>query len=460
MNPPEKYTDFLSGVEGAVFPAPVLGYAAERLALQYQLQQTQWLAQEQLQARQLAQLQLLLKHAVQHVPHYRNQSIEIDLNKPLSAEVWRSLPILSRSEVVNHQGSLFSEQVPKSHGKLFEQSSSGSTGKPVRINQTMLANLYWQGITLRDHLWSGRSFRGKFAYIRHLASEAGRQPTGMRNKAWGTATRGIFLTGESVGMHSAMDLDAQVDWLHREQPHYLLTYPSLVRGLLLRLEQRQLHLENLASVGTFGEVLDRATRELCREQYGIKIDDIYSAQETGYIALQCPEHEHYHVQSECVYVEILDTNNRPCSPGESGRVIVTPLHNFASPLIRYEIGDYATVGEQCDCERGLPVLKEIIGRSRNLLTHPDGRIQRPSVGIVSYRNIAPVEQVQLIQTSLTDVRVLIVMDGTLTEDQETRMRAEIIKQLDHEFAISIDYVDAIARGPTGKYEDFVSRIGS
>ena len=63
----------------------------------------------------------------------------------------------------------------------------------------------------------------------------------------------------------------------------------------------------------------------------------------GIIALQCPSGGLYHLQSESVHVEILDEAGRPCAPGEIGRVIVSPLHNFAMPLLRYESGDYAPI---------------------------------------------------------------------------------------------------------------------
>jgi phenylacetate-CoA ligase len=100
--------------------------------------------------------------------------------------------------------------------------------------------------------------------------------------------------------------------------------------------------------------------------------DMYTCQEAGYLALQCPDHPHYHVQSENVLLEVVDDQGLPCAPGEVGRVLVTSLNNFATPLIRYEIGDYAEVGAACSCGRGLPVLKRIMGRYRNLLTLPDG----------------------------------------------------------------------------------------
>ena len=56
---------------------------------------------------------------------------------------------------------------------------------------------------------------------------------------------------------------------------------------------------------------------------------MYTCQEAGYIALQCPDHAHYHVQSENLIVEILDGDGNPCAPGESGRVVLSDLHNLS-----------------------------------------------------------------------------------------------------------------------------------
>src|SRR3546814_9801972 len=81
---------------------------------------------------------------------------------------------------------------------------------------------------------------------------------------------------------------------------------------------------------------------LCRDVWGLKIADLYSTQEAGYLALQCPEHEHYHVQSEAVLLEVLDEEDRPCRPGEVGRVVVTPLTNFAMPMIRYRSEEHTS----------------------------------------------------------------------------------------------------------------------
>ena len=60
-----------------------------------------------------------------------------------------------------------------------------------------------------------------------------------------------------------------------------------------------------------------------------------------YIGAECREHQGYHCTPRCLFVEVVDKDNRPCAPGELGRVLVTDLSNHVFPFIRYEIGDVA-----------------------------------------------------------------------------------------------------------------------
>ena len=141
---------------------------------------------------------------------------------------------------------------------------------------------------------------------------------------------------------------------------------------------------------------------------------MYSTQEVGYITLQCPKSEHHHVQAEGVFIEILDDNGSPCRPGEMGKVIATPLHNLAMPLIRYDVGDYAEFGEPCPCGRGLPVLRRIMGRSRNLLRLPSGERIFPYFHDGLFREIAPVRQFQVVQIHPQRFDVRLVTERPLT----------------------------------------------
>jgi phenylacetate-coenzyme A ligase PaaK-like adenylate-forming protein len=128
------------------------------------------------------------------------------------------------------------------------------------------------------------------------------------------------------------------------------------------------------------EVLDPSMKEDCERHWGAPVVNSYSAKEIGAIALQCPEHGRMHIQSESLLVEILDETGRACGPGEIDRMVISDLHNFAMPLILYEIGDYAEMGEPCPCGRGLPVLQRVLGRTRNRVRLPSDAYIWPRFG--------------------------------------------------------------------------------
>ena len=449
-----------SNVDGIVFPGLASGRTASMTALQLQLEQTQWLPEEELLQYQLRQLERLLDHAFRTSPYYNQKLRKLDLRRArrLTPELWWTLPVLSRAELQSAGSALNSQRVPASHGKVCSTSSSGSVGRPITVNKTMLCQFLFGACTNRDHLWHQRNFEKTVAVIRHTSNEAAARPPGAKSRNWGDLTHLLYPTGPSVVLHSKTDIDVQAQWLKDLKPTYFLSYPSLIQELARYFIAEKLDLPSLHHVTTFGEALGGETRELCREAWDRDIVDMYSSQETGYLALQCPKHEHYHVQSENALVEVLKDDGAPCRPGEFGRVVVTVLHNFATPLIRYEIGDYAEVGEPCDCGRGLPVLKQVLGRTRNMLVLPDGKVRRPSVGIRNFEKIAPVRQAQLIQHDIETVEANLVTDDPLSPDQEQRLAKMIQDEMGHPFEIKLTYLDEIPRGPTGKYEDFVSRV--
>ena len=210
-----------------------------------------------------------------------------------------------------------------------------------------------------------------------------------------------------------------------------------------------------------GESPDESLRDVCREAWNVPMVDMYSCQEAGYLALQCPDHPHYHVQSENVLLEVVDDDGRACMPGQVGRVLITSLNNFATPLIRYEIGDYAEVGEPCCCGRGLPVLKRIMGRYRNLLTLPDGTRRWPRLGYESrLQDIAPIELMQMVQRSVEEIDVHLVMPRPLTGEEQENLAKFIRNNLGHPFRLRFEYTDSIRNPANGKIEQFISLIES
>jgi phenylacetate-CoA ligase len=182
---------------------------------------------------------------------------------------------------------------------------------------------------------------------------------------------------------------------------------------------------------------------------------MYSCEEVGYIALQCPDHPHYHCQSESVLVEVLNDAGEPCGPGEIGRVVLTSLHNFAMPLIRYVNRDYAEVGQPCPCGRGLPTIRRLLGRERNMAIGLDGQRFWPEVNRGVWSSVQEVEEVQLVQTEPDHIEIRAVSQQPLGPNQQRQLESVIRDSLGHAYRFTYQHRNEILRHANGKYERFV-----
>jgi phenylacetate-CoA ligase len=418
------------------------------LALQFQLEQSQWWAAEEIAALQRRQLAELCRHAARSVPFYSGRLPE----DAADAGPWHALPLLTRRDIQDAGESLASTALPPDHGRMLTFQSSGSTGEPIRTRGSELTHFFNGALVLRESLWRGRDLGAKLASIRSKVQAASLP-------GWGAEFKSAFRTGPLALLNIATDVAAQLDWLLQEDPAYLLTHPSNALALVRLARERGLRPRSLRELRTFGETLPEELRALARQAWGVPVSDAYSSEELGTIALQCPQHEHYHVQAENLLIEVLDDGGNPCAPGQVGKVVATTLHNFAMPLIRYETGDYAEAGASCPCGRGLPVLRRILGRTRNMVRLPDGSTHWPSLPSAEWLAVAPIRQIQLVQRSLEEVEVRYALDRELAAEEGARLAAVFQECLGHPFRIRLTRVERIKRNPGMKHEDFVSLLG-
>lgn len=435
-----------SGCTGVVWPALPDDHSARILALQFQLEQSQWWPAQRMLDLQMQQFLQVFRYAVATVPYYRQRFA------PWSAGIsdwaqFRELPLSTRREVQQAAAAMHSETPPPAHGPIVTTESSGSTGSPLVTRGTAWSQLIWHAFLLRDHLWHGRDLGGKLAAIRSKTNA-------VKFPNWGLATS-PYVTGPSVVHGVTGDLDEQLRWLSEENPEYLLSLATNVLALARRSLETGLRLPRLKQVRTYAESLRPETRDAVRKAWGVEVVDSYSSEELGYLALQCPACESYHVQSEGVILEVLDGGGQPCRPGEVGQVVVSTLHNFAMPLLRYASGDFAEVGEPCRCGRGLPVLKRIVGRQRNMFLRPDGGQYWPSFASSVWRELAPVTQFQVVQTARDALEFRIAAPRELTPEESQRLIAALHESLGFVYRTTLVRLGEIPHTPGGKYEDFI-----
>lgn len=437
--------------------------------LQRRLTASQWLSPEEIEHSQGQKIAALLTHAATHSPYYKRLLGTLSpaaSRHPLQG--LREIPLLRRETLQSHYAELCTHW-PAKHGRVTEQHTSGSTGQPVRVRRTDLCQMFWLALTLRDHLWHRRDFTGTLAAIRVMEQLPGKPPNNQAKSfaAWGEAVNVHSPSGPLHVLPVSTDVVSQAKWLASTNPDYLLSYPSNLVELLRVAEAEKLTFPRLREIRTIGETVTESLREAVTRLPGVTLTDLYSSKELGVIALQCPESGLYHVQSESVFVEVLNEHDEPCQSGEVGRVIVTDLHNYALPLIRYEIGDYAEAGPACSCGRGLPTLRRILGRRRNMAVLPTGQRLWPYIPKHRIREAMPgLQQWQLVQTAVQLIEVHLVEESERREcgteqhrAQENALAGVIREALGYPFELQFYYhAEALDKASGGKFEEFVCEV--
>jgi phenylacetate-CoA ligase len=395
----------------------------------------------------------LARHCASYSPNFASRLAAAGLTPESLADfdVFLKLPPLTRRELVAAGDSLFCGGYPQAHGGMSTTSTSGSTGEPVTVRRTSVCELQWLAYTMREHLWHDRDFSGRLATVRANVFEP------KEGADWGAPANMIVRTGPWSGRPASWSVEEICRWLVEWNPDYLLMLPSTLAGVIAELERIGKRPTRLRGVRTLSETVSARLREDVQRVLEVKIDDIYTSQECGVMATQCPEHGSYHV-SETIFMEIVDEAGRRCRPGEIGRILVTDLVNFATPLIRYEIGDYAEVGEPCACGRSLPVIRRFLGRERNLVLLPDGTRHWPLVGFHRWGEVHPIRQFQFVQIDRKTILAKMSAASRPDAEQGARLTKIIQEELKYPFEIRYEWQEEpLPRGPGGKFEEFLCR---
>lgn len=417
------------------------------------LERTQYLPPAAMAQYQATLLEPLLRHAAREVPFYRDGRLEPVLRGGggLNMERWHDVPVLTREAARAAGSALHAEQMPEIMGGYVASGTSGSTGSPFRFLFSDIAAVATRCCSLRHYHAHGIPDDAPIAFMRH----AERVPTEETALADLPMPRG----GRRPAPHfntSRHDLDP-LAWLAGSKARYLVAYPTYVRDLARAILSGRASPVPLDRVFAFGEVLTDETRDEIARAFGAVVVDRYAAEETGMLAGECPDGGR-HLQSEINLVEIVDDDGKPVPAGVEGHVVVTVLYGYAMPLIRYRIGDQASLSPTpCSCGRTLPVLRRVAGRSRDLFRFANGRGVWPFVPFAELRRFIEMRQAQIIQIALGEIEVHYVPEagGRLDVEEATRF---ICRCLGGDITIRFVARAEIPRLPNGKYMDYISRV--
>jgi phenylacetate-CoA ligase len=263
--------------------------------------------------------------------------------------------------------------------------------------------------------------------------------------------------GERLNLSVFTPVEQQIDWLRRMKSKYLMTLAMNLFEIAeaAGADGKDLGIE--AAVAS-GSALLPQTRKVVAQNLGARVVETYGSQEVGLIAIECPTSGLLHVCADHLVVEVLDERGEPVGPGKTGRIVLTSLYNYVTPLLRYELGDLVeTADRPCACGRTLPSLKRVIGRIRKALVFPDGTHVRPHAIILAAgdEELLPAKQFQVVQTASAKFTIRYVpLDATRYAAAEA-IRARFKEMVHPEVEVTLERVSEIARAASGKYEDFI-----
>lgn len=418
------------------------------------LSQTENLPPDRLQSYQRNLLEPLLKHAASNVPFYRNRlDAVLGQDGAVDWSRWQEIPIFGKTEAQVAGADLQTQTLPVGNERWVEDGTSGSIGAPLLHRRSNLTDLASRCQTQRDLDWWKIDFGQTLAYIGDIRHAKTDPLDGLTLKSWNMRGDGSFVV---LDQHT--NIEQQIQWLQRVKPRYLFTYPSLLRDLveyILTSGQIGLWFDTIV---TTGEPLPSEVRIKTQKAFGARIFDRYGAQEIGHLAAECPSCGQYHISAESVLMEILNDDGTPTKPGNVGRVVITSLYNYAMPFIRYDLEDIVEVGRPDICLRRLPALRRIIGRVRNVFTRPDGTLMAPDLRSADLQRFVDFVQMQIIQISRSMIEVRYVPGKSGRTPDEMGLRDHFRMAIYPELSLRVVAVDAIPRLPSGKYEDYVSKV--
>lgn len=451
MTMSDLYTRFVSG---ALFPLQEKLKKHDTVRVHRDMEASQWWPRQRILDLQLKRLQALLQDVAAHVPYYRELFARTGFDPAAVRSVadLQALPFLTKAEIRAHSDALRADNA----AGLARFNTGGSSGEPLiffigteRVTHDVAAKwraTRWWDVDIGDReivVWGSPIELGTQDRVRLV--------------------RDALMRTELLPAFEMSDakVDGFIARIRERRPKMLFGYPSAISHIALRAEQRGVRLDDLGVKVVFctSERLYDHQRETISRLFGCPVANGYGGRDAGFIAHECPS-GNMHITAEDIVVEIIDEAGRVLPPGQSGEIVVTHLATRDYPFIRYRTGDIGTLGEEaCPCGRGLPILKDIQGRSTDFVVAEDGTVLHGLSLIYILRDMPGVRAFKIVQETRSHTRALIVPEaGASTEGLDMTVIEGFRRRLGAGVEVSVEFVESIPAEKSGKFRYVVSHV--
>jgi len=445
---------YTSCVAGLLFPLHERIKRHVSVRVLRSLERSQWFGADELAELQRCRLRTLLDHARAHVPYYRDLFARIGFDPAQSsADDLARLPLLTKPIIRENIERLKSERATD----LIRFNTGGSSGEPLvffmgreRVSHDVAAKwraTRWWDVDIGD---------------REIVVWGSPVELGVQDRMRGLRDR--LLRSELLPAFEMSDtkLAAFIARIRERRPKMLFGYPSALSHIARHAQKVGVRLDDVGIRVAFvtSERLYDEQRELIGRAFGCRVANGYGGRDAGFIAHECPAGG-MHITAEDVIVETVDAAGVAVPLGGPGEIVVTHLATSDFPFIRYRTGDIGILDDRrCTCGRGLPLLREIQGRTTDFVVAQDGTVMHGLALVYILRDLPGIEAFRIVQEDLQLTRVELVANALYGPQIEAKIVSGFRARLGASVRVAIDQVDAVEPEKSGKFRYVVSRVAA
>lgn len=443
--------DLLS--EKIVFPAYWRSRGIDVKAQLAQSTAAQWLSKGELEKKQWLDLKSLLEHAFANVPFYRRR-IEESVGHPSKIKTmadFEKLPLLEKKDIQAHFAELRAHSF--SVNDLIKDSTGGSTGENISFyeDKNELAQRY--AATMRSDSWAGYAPGTRYAQIWGSILDINKSSK-LKRSFDKLLLRRLFISSFNL---SDEDIEKAIVSIKRFKPRIIIGYPSPLYRLANYIAAKGVYMGTVDAIIASAETLYDHQREVIESVFRCKIFNRYGCREFGPIASECEHHSGLHIFTDRFIVETrkLQTDGSE----EYHELVITDLHKYGMPLIRYRIGDMGIPTDRmCPCGRGFPLLEKIEGRTFDMIKGVNGNYVSGTFWTLLFRSVPGINMFQVVQIKRDLIEVKLELSTDIPTAALLELEKAIKDKCGFDTRVNIDVVPKILPGKSGKHRFILSEV--
>ena len=412
---------------------------------------------DEIRKHQEERLKKILQHAFSRVPYYKRilgDAKVVNSNGAVQLENWNSIPFLTKDIIRHEFDSLLSDDSDKRHS--YPNTSGGSTGEPVKFIQDREYKLRDMAGTLFFFDLAGKDLGEPEIKLWGSQRDVFEGTLGIKEKIQNFLYNRVFLNSFNM---DARILPEYIRKWNAFKPKAIWTYVSSIYELARYIEKNSIEIHPPHTVICTSGTLTPEIRKYLERILKTRVFNQYGSREVGAIATECGRGHGLHILSWKQYLEVVDTDGKPCPAGKEGEIVITNLDNYSMPLIRFRIGDTGILGE-CDhsCGLNMPVLQQVTGRLTDHFRRRDGSMFHGQYFAFLFYFTPWVKKFQFVQENYDLVRVYIVPAGEKDQEKLDFVEQKIKLVLGENCSVDFVFVDDIPPSGSGKFLYTVSKV--